>query len=552
MKQVVGILLCWLALNASGQQLKHYTCVVDRLNVRAYEDPNNTQYSKDKQGIIMDRGRYHPVRIAMYGILCHAEFLATGDSSYYHKMVAQMPFFKDSTKWDIAFDGKGIGFPYHYEFHDLKPPWYSGMAQGAALSYLLRYSALTGDQSVYPFCRRIAYFMLQPAKAGGTISTLDDGELWIEEYPNSREAPQVLNGSINGLIGLMEYCTFFPNDTTAERIKNNCLVTMEQSLPYYNLADWCKYDRQLRNCTPDYLRYHVYQMKHLYELTGKAIYYRQMMLWATFCSERPSEDSSGLVQQPRHLISVHSKPGPNPWLLPKHDMVPELSRPGRKGAAHVFSSKKDLENYLKGGTPPAQDDSTSETQFLLLEFNEPVPVNYLTFELSAQQERLGFELYGVSRARKIVPLQIKEDLLGGNYWHCFVQQPLPTEGLQQLVIKSSGVSREKLKRGKVGIYHTQSSIPSWFGHYRTQPVPVKKDKKYQVDVPQREVKEMTILYRTAPNKMQTQQQAWNPNDVMEGNTFTAEMDGYYQFLIIHKMENPLSITGMLSYREIEE
>ena len=130
----------------SSQELMQYSCFVDRVFVDEFEKMKGKSF--DKNGIIRQNNRYHPLTIVQYGILCHNEFLETGDSTYYYKCTNQVAYFKDSTKINYLFDDKGIGLPYNFKANDLKPPWYSGMTQGYAISFLLRYYELTRDNSL--------------------------------------------------------------------------------------------------------------------------------------------------------------------------------------------------------------------------------------------------------------------------------------------------------------------------------------------------------------------------------------------------------------------
>ncbi|MDD4108719.1 MAG: hypothetical protein PHH93_08370, partial [Prolixibacteraceae bacterium] len=113
-----------------SQKLVRYSCFVDRVYVDEFEKMKGKSFDTD--GIIKQNNQYHPLTIVQYGILCHNEFLETGDSAYYYKCIKQTDYFKDSTKVNYLFANQGIGLPYSYKVHDLKPPWYSGMTQGYA------------------------------------------------------------------------------------------------------------------------------------------------------------------------------------------------------------------------------------------------------------------------------------------------------------------------------------------------------------------------------------------------------------------------------------
>ncbi len=168
-----------------SQELARYSCLVDRVKIKEFEKSFNRTF--DKSGVLLSKGQYHGLAIAQFGILSYYEFLETGDSVYYNHVINQARFFKDSTKVHAKFEGKGIGIPYHKKFGDLEAPWYSGMTQGYAISFLLRYFDLTGDEESLPLIKKLLYFLKLPQSEGGTISITDKGFKWIEEYPNSKK-----------------------------------------------------------------------------------------------------------------------------------------------------------------------------------------------------------------------------------------------------------------------------------------------------------------------------------------------------------------------------
>jgi hypothetical protein len=110
-------------------------------------------------------------------------------------------------------------FPYSFNFVEygevpLPAPWFSGMAQGQAL-YLFSQLFLATGQALWRYAadRTFASF-LQPYHPGirtPWITRIEQGRLWIEEYPQA-----ALDVSVNGLgfaiWGLIEYSRVFGND----------------------------------------------------------------------------------------------------------------------------------------------------------------------------------------------------------------------------------------------------------------------------------------------------------------------------------------------------
>lgn len=273
------ILLCFLSLTGYTQDIHRYEMYSDHFDVDRY----TKQYQRtfDSIGIIKQKDQYHALTISLYGILCYDKYIDTKDEYYLKQFVNQYQYFQDSSRYDSLFEGKGIGLPYHFKFHDLTPPWYSGLTQGIAVSYLLRYAYLKKDTMALDMAKKVAYPMFVPVENGGTLSRNPEGGLWIEEYPNSKRSMQVLNGFINGLVGIKEYLDFFPEDTLAQRVHNEVYDSFKNTINAYdNNRNWSTYDRSNKAISVYYLRIQLTQLDHLYSLYRDEFLRKQMSVWS--------------------------------------------------------------------------------------------------------------------------------------------------------------------------------------------------------------------------------------------------------------------------------
>jgi heparosan-N-sulfate-glucuronate 5-epimerase len=132
---------------------------------------------------VTQKGEYHALTISFYGIMNYEDFIITGDSACYQRVINQFRYFQDSSRVIYIDSAKGMGLPYHKQAYDLKPIWYCGMTQGVALSFLARYYLLTRNEDALHKMKQVAYFMLRPQEKGGTLGRTPEGYLWIEEYP---------------------------------------------------------------------------------------------------------------------------------------------------------------------------------------------------------------------------------------------------------------------------------------------------------------------------------------------------------------------------------
>ncbi len=261
-----------------GQQLLPYESVA-HFDVEKYVK----QYERDfdSVGIITQKKQYHALTIGFYGIMNYDAFKATGDSVYFKRVINQYKYFQDTSKL-VYFDDQSVGLPYRFVFKGLKAPWYSGMTQGVAASFLLRYYDLTKDKEALELSKQLIRFMLKPESEGGTIGRTKEGAMWIEEYPNLASSKSVLNGFINGLVGLKEYTMYFPEDKNAAAIHDSCYAAMFQSLDKYNTASWTSYNRNGGGISNSYMRYELEEFDHLYSIYGDERLRDQMRIWAKF------------------------------------------------------------------------------------------------------------------------------------------------------------------------------------------------------------------------------------------------------------------------------
>ncbi|XP_022090323.1 D-glucuronyl C5-epimerase-like [Acanthaster planci] len=122
---------------------------------------------------------------------------------------SHMTQFFDAANWLLKNqDGKG-GWPVKVErflgtgFQTLSPGWYSAMAQGQAISTLIRAYYKTKDRRYLDACLRATKLYKILSSEGGVKAILFDKYTWYEEYPTTPSS-YVLNGFIYSLIGLYD------------------------------------------------------------------------------------------------------------------------------------------------------------------------------------------------------------------------------------------------------------------------------------------------------------------------------------------------------------
>ena len=151
--------------------------------------------------IINGYRRYHPVGLTRLGLKYLSRYRLTHD-----------PLFLDRAKRIAAGlqriavrTPNAIWFPYRFRFATNRPPWYSGYAQGFALSFFVRLWEVT-DTDRYRLLADLTYNSIRTLRRASApwVTWVDGrGYLWIDEYP--QQLDRTFNGHVFALIGLHDY-----------------------------------------------------------------------------------------------------------------------------------------------------------------------------------------------------------------------------------------------------------------------------------------------------------------------------------------------------------
>ncbi|MBN2144810.1 MAG: hypothetical protein JW774_09330, partial [Candidatus Aureabacteria bacterium] len=195
-------------------------------------------------------------------------------------------------------NGKGLlvwfhEFDFEY-FQLLKNPWYSGLAQGQAISFLLRAHEITDNQK-YIQCALDASLSLQTKIEDGGVLFHDDlGGTWIEEYI-THPPVHILNGFIWALWGVYDLCQTTSDARLKElyrRLEQNLCTHLER----YDTGYWSRYDlsplRLINPASRFYHQLHCIQLEIMHRLTGKEKYRLFSEKWRTYQTKRMNRISA--------------------------------------------------------------------------------------------------------------------------------------------------------------------------------------------------------------------------------------------------------------------
>jgi hypothetical protein len=194
---------------------------------------------------------FHPVATSFAGLAKHQSFVLEGadEQRAILGLARALCAHQRSGAWT---------YPVAVPEYGVRPGWVSGMAQGLAISFLLRASDLASadERRTFHDAARSAHeVLLRPIGQGGCCDWDPQGRPFFEECP-APMPPFILNGAVFALLGLHEFERRFGGSVSplaAERLS--------ELLPGWDLGYWSRYDLVGRvPSSPDYHSLHVSQL----------------------------------------------------------------------------------------------------------------------------------------------------------------------------------------------------------------------------------------------------------------------------------------------------
>lgn len=253
----------------TGQSISHVNQGVgkcySKTEVAGYYNDLTEKVTKDDPSILVpqyyvDTGEkiFFSIGVFQYGLAAYDLYLQTNDDRYLNKLIA-------CADWAVENQQEHGGW-ITFAYQNPKQP-YSAMAQGEAISMLIRAYRVSGKKEYLSATHKAKDFMLKPISDGGTAEySGDDVYLYECTY-----APLILNGWIFALWGLYDYCKYF-NDEKTQMLLQATLASLQRSLSDFDLKYWSKYDAKQRICSLFYHRLQIAQLQVMYDLFGDTTY----------------------------------------------------------------------------------------------------------------------------------------------------------------------------------------------------------------------------------------------------------------------------------------
>lgn len=264
------------AAPAAGSKASlHYHVYSERLFFDAME--------LDAQGIPLQRSRsfadtYNPAYVAWYGLIRLERFRRGLDPAGDAAFLNQVDWLQAHA---VQRDDGTIVWPYSMEWWEghchFKPPWISAMAQGLAMSALVRGYRMTGRRRLLDLGHSATRVFEKNVEDGG-VRTQEAGYALYEEYPGY-PLPRVLDGFLFGLLGLYDLATE-TGDPRVFQLFTDGIDGLKQTLPFWNYRDrWSWYGSHGYLCPPHYHILNGTLLSVLERLTGDSLLGRYVRMW---------------------------------------------------------------------------------------------------------------------------------------------------------------------------------------------------------------------------------------------------------------------------------
>jgi hypothetical protein len=247
-------------------------------------DDRNIPVDANGVALFLLHGRklYHPLVIARYGIALLHSYRITQSQPYLDRAEVNANFLINHA---VSRDG-ALFFPYRFTWplfgnHSdlMRPPWYSAMAQGAALTLFLRLYTVTGDQNWRTAADSAfaSFLKRRSPKLPWTVFTASyhhRSYLWLEEYAKTPPT-QALNGYMYALFGVYEYA-LSTGSGPAIHVFDGAATTIRHQVSRFRVPGGISYySLRVHAQYASYHCVHVGQLKLLARMTGDPWFARE-------------------------------------------------------------------------------------------------------------------------------------------------------------------------------------------------------------------------------------------------------------------------------------
>ena len=236
----------------------------------------------DENGVPIEKGRdgqdmRHPITISQMALGVHDVWLSGQEEEDRDRFLRLAKWFEKNQ------DTSG-GWPNPWTYvGEPSLGQYSAMAQGEAISVLVRAWKITGAETFLDAARRAFDLLRIPVREGG-CAVISADDVFLEEYP---EDPRngVLNGWIFAAFGVYDL-SLATGAPEVRSILSATVATLARSLDDYDMGYWSWYDVRGHVASPFYHELHSSLLDAMYVLTDVEVFNDVSLRWRRYGKNR--------------------------------------------------------------------------------------------------------------------------------------------------------------------------------------------------------------------------------------------------------------------------
>jgi hypothetical protein len=229
-----------------------------------------------------------PLVIAQTALAYHNAFHRSGLEEHEKKFLKLTDWLVENQCRRNKFMGAWL-IEYDNPRYQLKAPWICGMAQGQAISALVRAYDMTSNDGYLKAAEDAVKVFEVPIEEGGLRVEIDGKYIQYEEAPTSF-TPHILNHAVYAILGLFDLAVV-AKSKNALRLYEEGVWSIKEMLKQYDTGYWSRYEivrPTIRNhynlASPLYHATHIALLRVLYSITKDETFLRYAEKWEGYRS----------------------------------------------------------------------------------------------------------------------------------------------------------------------------------------------------------------------------------------------------------------------------
>jgi len=248
--------------------------------------PNRSALTDGRGVVLYDYGgslgvQYNPVAISQAAISYYNAAVLSDEPPA--ARIADRARLRAQAEWLVSHQDSSGRWLYKFAFGGQPVPWVSAMAQGQAMSALIRANAIQPDARYLRAIAKARSSLHRVWSLGGVgeWTTLGTKKYFVLEEYMRPYSPRTLNGWMFSMAGLYEAMVYLGDKQAEDDLKNpdRGFAALKALLPYYDTGKWSTYnlktfDKQQNGtgARRHYHELHIRQLRWMTKVTNDPFY----------------------------------------------------------------------------------------------------------------------------------------------------------------------------------------------------------------------------------------------------------------------------------------